>query len=257
MWGGKLSFRRADAVLDRIPAELPDRRGHRRHARERRRSTSSCRDSYFLVSHFHYTMMGGSVFGIFAAIYFWWPKMPSATVLSERHRPRRVRPDVRRASTSRSGPSSSWACGACRGASSTTRPGSDGRRRTSSRRSAWSCSRPACCCSWSTRSRSRRRRTPAGDDPWGGYSLEWATTSPPPEHNFSSLPRIRSERPAFDLHHPEPPPVTPVEPRPRSAHEGCAAIPLGLRGLRARARHRLLRAHRGMGRLDRRCGSSG
>ena len=51
--------------------------------------------------------------------------------------------------------------------------------------------------------RSRRRRTPAGDDPWGGYSLEWATTSPPPEHNFSSMPRIRSERPAFDLHHPE------------------------------------------------------
>ena len=36
-------------------------------------------DSYFLVSHFHYTMMGGSVFGIFAAIYFWWPKRPSGT----------------------------------------------------------------------------------------------------------------------------------------------------------------------------------
>ena len=52
----------------------------------------------------------------------------------------------------------------------------------------WSCS-------------ARRRHAPAGDDPWGGYSLEWATTSPPPEHNFSSLPRIRSERPAFDMRH--------------------------------------------------------
>jgi cytochrome c oxidase subunit 1 len=42
------------------------------------------------------------------------------------------------------------------------------------------------------------------DDPWGyGASLEWATSCPPPRHNFSSLPRIRSERPAFDLHHPE------------------------------------------------------
>jgi cytochrome c oxidase subunit 1 len=42
------------------------------------------------------------------------------------------------------------------------------------------------------------------DDPWGfGGSLEWATSCPPPRHNFSSLPRIRSERPAFDLHHPE------------------------------------------------------
>ena len=42
------------------------------------------------------------------------------------------------------------------------------------------------------------------DDPWGyGASLEWATSCPPPRHNFHSLPRIRSERPAFDLHHPE------------------------------------------------------
>jgi cytochrome c oxidase subunit 1 len=42
------------------------------------------------------------------------------------------------------------------------------------------------------------------DDPWGyGRSLEWATSCPPPRHNFTSLPRIRSESPAFDLHHPE------------------------------------------------------
>jgi len=38
----------------------------------------------------------------------------------------------------------------------------------------------------------------APDDPWGGYSLEWATSSPPPHHNFTSLPPIRSERPVFD-----------------------------------------------------------
>ena len=42
------------------------------------------------------------------------------------------------------------------------------------------------------------------DDPWGwGRSLEWATSSPPPRHNFTELPRIRSESPAFDLHRPE------------------------------------------------------
>jgi cytochrome c oxidase subunit 1 len=42
------------------------------------------------------------------------------------------------------------------------------------------------------------------DDPWGwGRSLEWATSCPPPRHNFERLPRIRSESPAFDLHHPE------------------------------------------------------
>src|SRR5215213_2496664 len=42
------------------------------------------------------------------------------------------------------------------------------------------------------------------DDPWGwGRSLEWATSCPPPRHNFEAIPRIRSEAPAFDLHHPE------------------------------------------------------
>ena len=41
------------------------------------------------------------------------------------------------------------------------------------------------------------------DDPWGyGRSLEWATSCPPPRHNFLGCPRIRSERPAFDLHYP-------------------------------------------------------
>ncbi|MFO7191770.1 MAG: hypothetical protein DIU77_005960, partial [Thermocrispum agreste] len=40
-------------------------------------------------------------------------------------------------------------------------------------------------------------------DPWGyGNSLEWATSCPPPRHNFTELPRIRSERPAFELHYP-------------------------------------------------------
>jgi hypothetical protein len=43
----------------------------------------------------------------------------------------------------------------------------------------------------------------APDDPWDAGSLEWATSSPPPEHNFEWLPPIRSFRPAFDLHHPE------------------------------------------------------
>ena len=41
------------------------------------------------------------------------------------------------------------------------------------------------------------------DDPWGhGNSLEWATSCPPPRHNFTVMPRIRSERPAFEAHYP-------------------------------------------------------
>jgi heme/copper-type cytochrome/quinol oxidase subunit 1 len=41
----------------------------------------------------------------------------------------------------------------------------------------------------------------AGDDPWEGNTLEWATSSPPPPYNFDHLPEIRSERPLFDLRH--------------------------------------------------------
>ena len=51
---------------------------------------------------------------------------------------------------------------------------------------------------------SRRCPMVETDDPWGwGRSLEWATSCPPPRHNFVRLPRIRSIGPAFDLHHPE------------------------------------------------------
>jgi cytochrome c oxidase subunit I len=41
----------------------------------------------------------------------------------------------------------------------------------------------------------------AGDDPWEGNTLEWATSSPPPPYNFDRLPEIRSERPVFDQRH--------------------------------------------------------
>jgi heme/copper-type cytochrome/quinol oxidase subunit 1 len=41
----------------------------------------------------------------------------------------------------------------------------------------------------------------AGDDPWEGNTLEWATSSPPPPYNFEKLPPIHSERPVFDLRH--------------------------------------------------------
>jgi hypothetical protein len=48
---------------------------------------------------------------------------------------------------------------------------------------------------------SLRKGRVAGDDPWEGNSLEWATSSPPPHHNFHHLPEIHSERPVFDLRH--------------------------------------------------------
>jgi cytochrome c oxidase subunit 1 len=45
---------------------------------------------------------------------------------------------------------------------------------------------------------SLRRRRPGGDDPWQGHTLEWATPSPPPRHNFDALPPVRSYAPLYD-----------------------------------------------------------
>ena len=57
---------------------------------------------------------------------------------------------------------------------------------------------------WNVFKSYRYGRVVTVDDPWGfGNSLEWVTSCPPPRHNFTELPRIRSERPAIELHYPE------------------------------------------------------
>jgi cytochrome c oxidase subunit I len=52
---------------------------------------------------------------------------------------------------------------------------------------------------------SARKGKLAGDDPWDAWTLEWMTSSPPPEYNFEQLPEVRSRRPLWDLKHPEDP----------------------------------------------------
>jgi cytochrome c oxidase subunit 1 len=47
--------------------------------------------------------------------------------------------------------------------------------------------------------------TPAGRDPWDAWTLEWSTGSPPPEYNFAVIPTVRSRRPLWDLKHPDDP----------------------------------------------------
>ncbi len=52
-----------------------------------------------------------------------------------------------------------------------------------------------------------RYPVPAGDNPWDAHTLEWFTTSPPPHHNYTHLPPIRSERPTWDYNHPDAPTI--------------------------------------------------
>jgi cytochrome c oxidase subunit I len=153
-------------------------------------------DTYFVVAHFHYTIMGGSVFGIFAAIYFWWPKWAghrlgeglgrvsfvlmflgfnvtffSMFFLGLEGMPRRVVDYL---------PSDGWTG---LNVAATIGAAILGLGVMTTVANLWV----------------SRRAEPAGGDPWEGNSLEWATSSPPPEHNFEALPPIRSERPTWDL----------------------------------------------------------
>ena len=64
-----------------------------------------------------------------------------------------------------------------------------------------------------------RRPVLAGDNPWDAHTLEWFTTSPPPHHNYSHLPPIRSERPTWDYHHPDAPAISHGEARPAGRAE--------------------------------------
>ena len=158
-------------------------------------------DSYFVVAHFHYVVFGTVVFAMFAGFYFWWPKLTGRMLdeklgkihfwllfvgfhltflvqhwLGVEGMPRRY-VDYSPADGFTTLNEISSVGAFLLGASTL----------------------PFFYNVW----KARKSPMVGLDDPWGwGRSLEWATSSPPPRHNFHSLPRIRSESPAFDLHHP-------------------------------------------------------
>ncbi|MEV4365611.1 cytochrome c oxidase subunit I [Nonomuraea sp. NPDC049637] len=159
-------------------------------------------DTYFVVAHFHYVVFGTVVFAMFAGFYFWWPKFTGKmlddklgkvhfwllfigfhTTFLVQHWLGMVGFPRRYADYSAADHFTDLnmisSVGAFILGASTL---------------------PFFYNVWKTW-RSGTKVTV--DDPWGyGGSLEWATSCPPPRHNFTSLPRIRSERPAFDLHYP-------------------------------------------------------
>jgi cytochrome c oxidase subunit 1 len=153
-------------------------------------------DTYYVVAHFHYTLFGGSVFALFAGFYYWYPKI------------------FGRMMNERLGTWQFWLTFI--GFNVTFLPqfqlGFDGMVRRIADYPAstgWTDLNLLSSAGagilgvamtifvWNFVTSMRNGKV-AGPDPWGGYTLEWATSSPPPEHNFLRLPPIRSERPVWD-----------------------------------------------------------
>jgi cytochrome c oxidase subunit 1 len=160
-------------------------------------------DTYFVVAHFHYTLVGGTMFLVFAGIYYWFPKA-TGRMLDERL-----------------GKWHFWLFTI--GFNMTFLPQHFAGMQGMPRRvytflpgrglEIWNMissigvafqAAGVLCFMWNVW-RSLRRGDPAGDDPWDAWTLEWDTTSPPPVYNFATLPVVRSRRPLWDLKHPEDP----------------------------------------------------
>ncbi|GAA2361519.1 aa3-type cytochrome oxidase subunit I [Nonomuraea africana] len=159
-------------------------------------------DTYFVVAHFHYVVFGTVVFAMFSGFYFWWPKM-TGRMLDDRlgkvhfwslfigfHTTFLVQHWLGMAGFPRR--YADYSAG-------------DGFTTLNLISSVGAfllgvSTLPFLYNVWKT---ARRAPRVTVDDPWGfANSLEWATSCPPPRHNFVFIPQIRSERPAFDLHYP-------------------------------------------------------
>jgi cytochrome c oxidase subunit 1 len=160
-------------------------------------------DSYFVVAHFHYVVFGTVVFAMFAGFYFWWPKF-TGRMLDERLGKIHFW-------TLFIGFHTTFLVQHWLGAEGMPRRyadylPSDGftTLNTVSTIGSFILGSSTFFFLYNVYKTWRFAPMVGVDDPWGyGASLEWATSCPPPRHNFVTLPRIRSERPAFDLHHPE------------------------------------------------------
>jgi cytochrome c oxidase subunit I len=180
-------------------------------------------DSYFVVAHFHYTVFGTVVFAMFAGLYFWWPKL-TGRMLDERlgrvhfwllfvgfHTTFLIQHWVGTIGFPR------------RYADYLPEDGFTMFNQVSSV-GAFVLGASTLVFLWNVWA-TRRDRQVDVDDPWGwGASLEWATSCPPPRHNFTQIPRIRSERPAFDVKYPE---IAAAEPAFHQDDAGLLTATLG------------------------------
>jgi cytochrome c oxidase subunit 1 len=156
-------------------------------------------DTYWVVAHLHYVLFGGSVFGVFAGMYYWFPKMTGRMLSEGLGKIQFVLMFI--------GFNLTFFPMHMLGLSGMPRRIAD-----YDGAAGWTDLNVAATIGgfliaasmvpflWNVFV-SLRGGKPAGDDPWEGNTLEWATSSPPPPYNFDRLPEIRSERPLFDLRH--------------------------------------------------------
>jgi cytochrome c oxidase subunit 1 len=177
-------------------------------------------DTYFVVAHFHYVLAGTVMFAMFAGFYFWWPKM-TGKMLSNRlgkiqfwimfigfHTTFLVQHWIGVQGMPR------------RIAYYPALPGDVTTLNVISTVGSWLLALSVLLFFWNVYVTWRFGTKVTEEDPWGfASSLEWATTCPPPRHNFYRVPRIRSERPAFDLHYPRVKVESQPAPGPQPGHE--------------------------------------
>ncbi|MDX6488085.1 MAG: cytochrome c oxidase subunit [Gaiellaceae bacterium] len=153
-------------------------------------------DSMFVVAHFHYTLFAGSLFAFFAGVYMWFPKVTGALLREGLGKVHFGLMFVGANLTFFPMFAMGWE-GMPRRVADYRHTGDLAWLNAVSTVGSAVIALSLLVFAWNLFV-SLRRRIPAGNDPWGGHTLEWWTTSPPPRHNFDSLPPITSFAPLLD-----------------------------------------------------------
>ena len=160
-------------------------------------------DSYFVVAHLHYVLFGGTVFSLFAGFYYWFPKM-TGRLLSEKLGKMHFWLTVIGFNTTFFVLHFLGLLGMPRRVFTYMPLLHYGQLNLVSTLGAYVLV-TSILMFIGILVHGLLRGEPAGDNPWGGWTLEWATSSPPPPENFDLLPPVRSRRPLWDLQHPDDP----------------------------------------------------